>query len=95
MIKRKITEKNLRSVERESGVGSKQWYIENMGKEIERKKKPREKDSCRERKTLGLYLRDAVKLSSTENVTMREKRVWKKNLDFKASLVASTGERSY
>ena len=39
MIKRKITEKNLRSVERESGVGSKQWYIENMGQEIEKKKK--------------------------------------------------------
>lgn len=69
--------------------------LKTWDKKLRKKKKPREKDSCRERKTLGLYLRDAVKLSSTENVTMREKRVWKKNLDFKASLVASTGERSY
>lgn len=50
MIKRKITEKNLRSVERESGVGSKQWYIENMGQEIERKKKTkRERQLQREK----------------------------------------------
>ena len=49
MIKRKITEKNLRSVERESGVGSKQWYIENMGQEIEKKKK---KKKNQERKTV-------------------------------------------